>query len=185
MQELLHWLAAWKGVSVEKGAELQFEFSRFPGGGLALLVLLGLVLLLVFAAFVYRRDGKNLRPWQRVVLASLRCLALLAAATLLLEPNLVAVKRETRPGHTILLLDVSQSMNHLDAFRRESVQPLAQGWRDIGVQDPAAVSRFDLAKTLLGLRDGELVRKLAARNQVQLYGFAAGLEDLPVVAAPA
>jgi hypothetical protein len=185
MQELLRWLASWKGVSVEKGAELQFEFSRFPGGGLALLVLLGLVLLLVFAAFVYRRDGKNLRPWQRVVLASLRCLALLAAATLLLEPNLVAVKRETRPGHTILLLDVSQSMNHLDAFRREAVQPLAQGWRDIGVPDPAAVSRFELAKALLAVRDGELVRKLAAKNQVQLYGFGSGLEDLPVVAAPA
>lgn len=185
MQELLRWLASWKGISVESGAELQFELARFPGGGLALLVLLGLLLLLVFTAFIYRRDGKNLHTWQRVVLASLRCLALLAAAMLLLEPNLVAVKRETRPGHTILLLDVSQSMNHLDAFRREAVQPLAQGWRDIGVADPAAVPRFDLAKALLALRDGELVRKLAAKNQVQLYGFASGLEDLPVVAAPA
>src|SRR5512134_2243428 len=109
MQDFLRWLAAWKGITVEDGAEIQFEFSGFPSGGLGLLVLVGLLLLLLFVGFVYRRDGKNLSPAQRVVLASLRALAVLAAAALLLEPNLVAIKHETRPGHTILLADTSQS----------------------------------------------------------------------------
>lgn len=185
MQEFLRWLASLKGVAVEAGAELQFELSRFPSGGLGLLVLLALLLGLVFVVMVYRRDGRNLRPWQRVLLGSLRMLALLAAALLLLEPNLVAVKRETRPGHTLLLVDVSQSMGHVDAFRRDSVQGLAQGWRDIGVADPAGVPRMDLVRALLAHRDGDLVRRLGARNQVQLYGFGAGLEELPVVAVPA
>src|SRR5262245_25154470 len=122
MQELLRWLASWKGIAVEPGAELQFELSGFPGGGLGLLVLVGLLCLLLFSAFVYRRDGKTLATWQRVVLASLRAVALLAVALLLLEPNLVAVKHETRPGTVILLADTSQSMQQIDAFRRDEVQ---------------------------------------------------------------
>ncbi len=185
MQDFLRWLAGWKGVSLEEGAELQFELSRFPTGGMALLVILGVLLVLLLTAFIYRRDGHNLTGWQRLVLGSLRAIALLAAVLLLLEPNLVAVKKETRPGHTILLVDVSQSMNHVDAFRREGVQALAQGWRDAGVGDPATARRIDLARAALALRDGELVQKLGARNQVQVYGFATGLGDLPVVAPPA
>ena len=137
MQELLRWLCAWKGIPVGDGEEVQFEFSGFPSGGLGMLVLLALVLIVALVVFVYRRDGKTLTTGQRVVLGTLRALALLAGAALLLEPNLVAVKRETRPGHTILLVDTSQSMNQVDAFRRESVAKIGQGWRDIGVADPA------------------------------------------------
>ncbi|MGE3173344.1 MAG: hypothetical protein AB7O97_12020 [Planctomycetota bacterium] len=184
-QDLLRLLASWKGVAVEPGAELQFEFSSFPGGGLGLLVLLGLVLLLAFAGFVYRRDGKTLRPWQRLLLGALRAIALLAAALVLLEPNLVSVKRETRPGTTILLVDTSQSMKQRDAFRREAVQPLATGWRELGVDAPAGATRAELLRALLAHDDGALVRSLGSRNEVQLYGYAAGLEPLPLLAEPA
>ncbi|MEI6129972.1 MAG: hypothetical protein WCR59_07900, partial [Planctomycetota bacterium] len=149
MQELLRWLCELQGIAVGQSEQVQFEFSRFPSGGLGLLVLIALVLMIVLVVFVYRRDGKNLLRWQRVVLGTLRALALLAAAALLLEPNLVAVKHETRPGHTILLLDSSQSMNQFDSFRRESVQAIGESWRSLGVVDPAAVTRFALAKALL------------------------------------
>ena len=184
MQELLRWLCAWKGIQVGDGEEVQFEFSSFPSGGLGLLVLLGLLLVVVLVVFVYRRDGKTLTTGQRIVLGTLRALALLAGAALLLEPNLVAVKRETRPGHTLLLVDTSQSMNQLDAYRRESVMTIGQGWRDIGVADPASVTRFDLVKALLGAKNGELVTKLGAKNQAQLYGFSAGIEPLPLLPQP-
>jgi len=181
MQELLRWLASWQGIPVDPDAEMQFELSSFPSGGLGLLVLLGVLLALVYVSFVYRRDGRNLARWQRLVLASLRVVALLAAVALLLEPNLVAIKHQTRPGATILLVDTSQSMKQVDAWRREQVAAVAEGWRRIGVADPAAVTRFDLVRTLLARDDGALVRKLGARNQVQLYGYAAGLESLPTL----
>ena len=184
MDEFLRWLAAWRGIEVEDGAELQFEFANFPSGGLGLLVLLGCALAILLIAFVYRRDGHNLSTWQRAVLATLRVLAVLAAIALLLEPNLVSVKREVRPGHVILLVDGSQSMTHYDAWRRDTVAADADGWRRLGVADPAAVPRFDLVKALLAHGDGEVVRKLAAKNQAQLYEFASGLEPLPVIAPP-
>jgi hypothetical protein len=185
MDLILKWLAAWRGIELEPGAELQFEFSNFPTGGLGMLVLMACALAVILIGFLYRRDGKNLTPAQRIVLGTLRALAVLAAIVLLLEPNLVTVKRQTRPGHTILLVDTSQSMTHQDAWRREGVQAQAAGWRALGVSDPAAVPRLELVKALLEHRDGELVQKLAAKNQVQLYGFAGTLEQLPLLSPEA
>lgn len=184
MEQILRWLAAWRGIELEPGSELQFEFSNFPTGGLGMLVLMGCALAVIGIGFVYRRDGKNLSTGQRIVLGTLRALAVLAAIALLLEPNLVTVKRETRPGHTILLVDSSQSMTHLDPWRRENVQSMATGWREFGIADPAATPRLDLVKALLGHGDGELVQKLAAKNQAQLYSFAGSIEQLPLVPPP-
>jgi len=184
MDDFLRWLAEWRGIEVEPGSELQFELANFPTGGLGMLVLMGIALSVVFVGFCYRRDGKNLSGLQRFVLGSLRALAVLAVITLLLEPNLVTVKRETRPGHTLLLVDTSQSMTHVDAWRREEVQAAAVGWKEIGATDPAVETRLDLVKALLAHDKQSLVQKLAAKNRVQLYGFDGSVEELPVVAQP-
>lgn len=186
MEDILRWLAAWRGVEVEPGAELQFEFASFPAGGLGLLVLLGMATTIVAVGFLYRRDGKQLKAWQRLVLGTLRALAVLAVMLLLLEPNIVSVERDVREGHTILLVDTSQSMTHVDAWRRDEVQPAKAAWGEVGVDDPAAGSRLDLVKALLAHADQALVRKLAAKNQVKLYRFAGSISDLPIVpSAPA
>jgi len=184
MDDFLRWLAQWSGVEPEPGSELQFEFANFPTGGLGMLVLMGMALIVIVVGFLYRRDGKNLKGWQRVVLGSLRALAVLAVVLLLLEPNLVTVKRETRPGHTILLVDTSQSMSHIDAWRRDDVQAAAAGWREAGVDDPAAATRLDLLKALLAKDKQAIVQKLAAKNRVQIYGFAGSLGELPMVPPP-
>ncbi len=184
MDEFLRLLASWRGIEPEPGSELHFELANFPTGGLGLLVLLGCAAVLVTVGFLYRRDGKNLSRGQRFVLGTLRALAVLAVVLLLLEPNLVTVKRETRPGHTLLLVDNSQSMTHLDAWRREDVQPIADGWKALGIAEPSAAPRLELVKKLLEHGDGELVRKLAAKNNVQLYSFAGNLDQLPLLPPP-
>ena len=181
MQDLLHWLASLKGIAVEPGTELRFELSAFPQGGLALLLLVGLVAVVVGIVAIYRRDAASLSRRRRVVLASLRCLALIAALLIVLEPNLVAVKKEERPGHTILLLDVSQSMGHRDAFRRDTVATRREGWRAVGVEDPAAVSRLELAKAALAAQDQRLMTMLSVRNKVLAYAFSSGLDPMGTV----
>lgn len=180
MQDILRWLATWKGLEIEPGTELRIELTAWPQGGLALLLLLGLVLACAGIAWVYRRDG-NLTPGQRVTLAVLRCTAILIILVVVLEPNLVAVKKEERPGHSILLVDVSQSMTQIDAFRRPGVQPLAEAWRELGVDDPAARSRMELAVALLGHHDQQLLATLAERNDVQVYGIGPGAVPIPLV----
>jgi len=183
MQDFLRMLASWLGLDIDPTAELQVEFSSFPTGGMGLLVLVGAALALLFVVAVYKRDARTLRPFQRAVLAFLRIVAVGATILLLLEPNLVAVRRETRPGHTILLLDQSQSMTHRDAWRRDGVQGIAQAWKDLGVTDLPSATRMDLAKSLLQAGDGQLARVLGSANQLQAYGFAGSLDMLPTVAA--
>lgn len=184
MDDFLRWLAQWRGIEVEPGSELQFEFANFPTGGLGLLVLMGMAVAVILISFLYRRDGKNLKVWQRMLLGGLRTLAVLAVILLLLEPNLVSVKRDVREGHTLLLVDTSQSMTHIDAWRREEVQRTKAGWTEVGADDPATVTRLDLVKALLAKDKQALVQKLAAKNRVQLYGFDGTIAELPVVPPP-
>ncbi len=182
MQELLRWIASLQGISTED-VEMQFEFASFPGGGLGLIVLALLVAILVFVGFVYRRDGKKLTRGQRVTLAALRALAVLCAALVLLEPNLVAVQRDTRPGTTILLVDTSQSMQAVDPFRREEVQKAADSWRRLAPTgpQPGTATRLDLLKSLLAYDGGAVAKKLALRNDAKLYGYSSGIVPLPLL----
>ena len=87
MQELLKWLASLKGIEVEEGAKLRLELTSFPSGGLALLVLVGILLALYLIVHAYRRDG-HLSRGQRSTLATMRGLAVLLAVLVVLEPNL-------------------------------------------------------------------------------------------------
>lgn len=184
MQDLWLWLARAKGIEIESGAELRFEFASFPTGGLALLALLGALLAVGIVVRFYRRDRAALSVGQRTLLAVLRALTVIVVLLLVFEPNLVAVKREVRPGHAIVLLDTSQSMAHVDAYRREETRDLAAAWNKLGVADPAAVARLDLAKTLLRHEDHAVLRQLAVHNRVHLYGFNAGIEPMPLRPAP-
>ncbi len=179
MQELLKWLASLKGIEVEEGAKLRLELTSFPSGGLALLVLVGILLALYLIVHAYRRDG-HLSRGQRSTLATMRGLAVLLAVLVVLEPNLVAVKKDRREGHTIILLDLSQSMGHRDAFRHADVQELVQAWGKLDIKNAAGARRIDLAKAVLSHEDYKLIKELNEKNKVMLYGFGSGIEPLPL-----
>jgi len=180
MQDFLKWLASLKGIVIDDAAKLRFELSGFPTGGQALLVIAAIVAALVAVVAIYRRDAHRLSGRRRLVLAALRCAALLTAVAIALEPNIVAVKKEERPGHVLLLIDSSQSMTHRDAFRRAEVADLAAAWRRLGVADPATVRRIDLERALLEHEDQRLVRELSRRNRVLAYSFDTGIEPLAI-----
>lgn len=178
MQSLLRWLASWKGIDLEPQTDLRVELSSFPSGGQGLLVLLGIALAIFLVIHAYRRDGRQLSQGQRITLCSLRCLAILATFVLLLEPNLITVKREVRPGHMLILIDQSQSMAHRDSYRQPEVAEIAAAWRELQGRDPSEVTRIELAKVLLAKDDQQLLNSLAKNNRVLVYGFAAGLQPL-------
>lgn len=178
MDELLRWLAGAKGMHVTDDSELALEFAAFPSGGRGLLVLLGIAAVLGIVVFAYARDAHRLTRARRLVLTSLRVAAVVLTCLLLLDPQLVAVRREVRPGQTLVLVDGSQSMAQVDGFRHPEVQALATAWRELGVRDPGATSRVQLAQTLLGRDDGALLETLRAHNRVLVWSFAAGLEPI-------
>lgn len=176
MEDLLRWLAEWRGIEVEPGTRLHVELAGFPSGGLGLLVVLGAIGALALVWMTYRRDARRLGRGRRVVLTALRALAVAIAILLLLDPQIVAVRRDVQPGQTLVLVDTSQSMAQVDAFREPGVQQLAAAWREIGVADPSAVSRLDLARALLEHDDQRILARLREDNRVLVYGFSSGVE---------
>ncbi|MCC6669447.1 MAG: hypothetical protein IT458_00180 [Planctomycetes bacterium] len=185
MQELLRWLALRKGIPLEDGTELRLELAAIPGGGLALVLLVGLVGALWLIAAIYRRETREFSLSRRLVLIGLRAVAILVALAVFLEPSLIAVKRDVRKGHLIVLVDRSQSMASKDPFRRAESGPYAEGWREVGIAAPGAASRLDLARAALFGDGGRLLRELAQKNELRLYGFGGGIEPIAADADPA
>ena len=180
MDTFLRWLAGIGGDELPPGETLRFEFLSLPRGGVGLAALAGFAAVLFAIYLVYRRDARRLSFVKRFTLAALRVAALIFVAFMLLEPNLVKVRKTVRPGEVLLLLDTSQSMTHSDSYRRS--KSFADGWKAIGVSDPATPPRIDLAKALLK-RDG-LIEELAARNRLRAYVFGGGVRPMPTVAEP-
>lgn len=180
MDTFLRWLAGLGGDELPPGESLRFELLSLPKGGLGLAALAGFVAVLGAIYLVYRRDARKLSFGKRFTLAALRVAALIFVAFMLLEPNLVKVRKTVRPGEVLLLLDTSQSMTHSDSYRRSDA--FADGWKAIGVPDASAASRLDLAKKLLET-DG-LIDELAARNRLRGYVFGGGIRPMPTVAPP-
>ena len=128
MQEFLGWLLRAQGVTTDPGTELRFELASFPDGGRALLVWLAACVLVAAVVVIHRREGKgrsDLTPRRRRALTVLRATTLLFVGMLWFEPRVVAVRRDVRPGHVLLLVDASQSMTQLVAFR--GLQGIAGG----------------------------------------------------------
>lgn len=178
MDELLRWLASWRGVPVEPGTELHVDLAGFPSGGFGLLVILGVLGAVGLVWFAYVRDARRLSRGRRVLLTVLRAGAVVLATLLLLDPQIVAVRRDVQPGQTLVLIDTSQSMAQVDPFRDPEVQGLAEAWRNVGVPDPGASRRTDLVRSLLGRDRQRPIRTLRARNRVLVYGFSAGIEQI-------
>jgi hypothetical protein len=178
MQSLLRRIAELLGIDVAPDAELRFVFAGFPSGGLGLLVLLGIALAIAAVVAIYRRDAHGLSRPRRLTLAGLRMLAVGAVCLLLLDPQIVTIRRETRPGETLVLIDASQSMAQIDGYRHPSASTIVDRWRAAGIAEPGKQSRLQLARHLLTRNDDEFLRRLASRNRVSVHGFGAGLETL-------
>jgi hypothetical protein len=177
MEGILQWLAARIGVPVAPGTDLHVEFAGFPSGGLGLLTLVGAALALGVVWFAYVRDAHRLSARRRMVLTGLRGAAVALAILVLLDPQLVAVRRDSQPGQTLVLIDTSQSMAQVDGYRDEgTAADLGAAWRSLGGVDPAASTRLDLARALLENDGHRALRALRTKNRVQVFGFSSGLD---------
>ena len=66
--------------------------------------------------YLYRREGRSLGFPIRVMLSTLRMIALLGVVIMLLEPVVVFTKTEHVPSTILILRDHSESMDLKDAY---------------------------------------------------------------------
>lgn len=177
MEQILRWLAGIGSDPLPPGENLRFEFLAIPKGGLGFALLCGFLAVTAGIYLIYRRDARRLTFRRRGLLAALRFGALLAVVLVLLEPSLVKVRKVVRPGEVLLLVDTSQSMSHRDSYVRSP--EWAEGWKAVGIADPSALPRIDLARRLLA-EDG-LLAELARKNRVRAYVFGGGIRPAPEI----
>ncbi len=170
------------------GSRWSIEFQSLPQGGAAALTIAAAVVAVAGVWWLYRREGRSLGLFQRLVLSGLRLAVVLAVTFMLLEMVLVISKRELIPSRLLVLMDTSQSMALADPYPDDSIARetaerigLTTATGEADVASLRKLSRFELAQKVVG----ELSPKLDEGRLVTVYGFAGKLEPPDVGAAPA
>jgi len=146
---------------VEESRRTALEFAALPTGWGRLLALAALVAIWLLVFWLYRREARRgAGPRLRVALAVLRCVVLTLVALVLLRPVLATYVEHTTAAQLFVLADASASMDVADAAA------------------PAPTRRARV-QTLLAEDDGAWLRRLAERNAVRLYDFAADAVERP------
>ena len=157
--------------ATEIGAQQQivYQFERFvslTGWWTWAAVVVGLAIVLVGIARLYRRDTLEVPRATGAAMVFLRLAAAIALIFFFLNFERRAQQRVTRPSETVVLVDTSQSMS-LPA-----------------TTEPTGQSRIEAVASLL--KETPLLDSLASEHRVVVYGFDATSEirELATFAAP-
>ncbi len=144
---------------------------RFPL--LAAIVLAPLLLLIA----LYRYELRLVRPATAFGLLSLRLLALLVVLCLVcLQPVHAHERRTELPGRVIVVVDRSASMALADPQRDpDEKRRLAAA---LGVADVDTLTRAETARRVLSSDGLGLLASLAAKHQVELWGFGRDIREM-------
>jgi Mg-chelatase subunit ChlD len=135
------------------------------------MMIAALVVLVVVAVGVYRRDTRGLgRGWQ-VLLTALRLAVIAGLLVIAVNPQERIRQMAFRPSRVAILADTSLSMRFPEKVAAASAAPGAQR------------SRADAVRALLA--DTPLLSELQKQHNVRIYTFDAGLASPPEVILPA
>ena len=116
MRRLIEILLGVDPAPWAEGGGWRLEWLAWPRGDWTLAILFAIAAATWGVMWLYRREGRNLVLPVRVMLTTLRMLALLGLVVMLLEPVIVFTKQEYVPSNLLVLVDRSQSMDLRDAW---------------------------------------------------------------------
>ncbi|HEV3342821.1 MAG TPA: hypothetical protein VG125_20785 [Pirellulales bacterium] len=161
------------------GSRWRIEFQSLPQGGAAALAIAAAVVTVGGIWWLYRREGRSLALFPRLLLSGLRLGIVLAVTFMLLEMVVVISKRELIPSRLLVLTDTSQSMALADPYPDDSIARetaerigLTTAAGEADVASLRKLSRSELAGKVVD----ELSPKLGEGRVVSVYGFAGKLE---------
>ncbi len=150
--------------------DLSIDFlTRTP-----VLAVVGLLVLIGLTALLYYRTNPLIEVWKRVLLASLRALAILALIAALLEPVLSYDREWQRPKRVSVLIDRSSSMDREEAgkSRQARLDSLLSSQQFDELQKNSAVSLFFFAENVTPSRDEVLREKTALGDAISSLATA-------------
>src|SRR5687767_10654765 len=176
MRRLIEILLGVDPAPWTEGGGCRLEWLAWPRGDWTLAFLFFVAAATWGVMWLYRREGRNLALPVRVMLTTLRMLALLGLCVMLMEPVIVFTKQEFVPSNVLVLLDRSESMDLRDAYVEAArAERVAAGLKlEGGADELRRQSRGWLADRAM---ENGLTESLRAGGdrQVKVLPFAAGL----------
>ena len=130
-------------------------------------------LVAAFVATCYLLEPKAERPRLRPLLALLRALVIALAVGVLFRPVQQNELQEEKNGLVVLALDTSRSMGFLDREKDEAQRDATAQALSISTEALRDLNRLERVKLALRLEGGKVLRGLAEKNRVRIYGFDA------------
>jgi hypothetical protein len=167
------------------GGDWHVQFNSLPQGTWAPLCALIAAAAVAGVWFLYHKEGRQVRLAVRIALASLRLLALLIVAFMLVELVVVLTKKEYVRSHLLILMDTSESMSLQDPYTDQRLA--SETAKSLGLMGEDGEPDFDELRKedRLQLAKRGLARvydELAQGRELALYGFANGLKPMEGVA---
>lgn len=113
-------------VAAETVTGTRFELGRAQTLGELLIACAVCLVLLVFVAYMYTRDARELNPALGVFLAVLRGIAFVGLLVLYLDPSWRTEREVSRPSRALLLVDASMSMGREDVSSPKTSVPVSR-----------------------------------------------------------
>lgn len=153
-------------------------FRSAPPTWVIFLVILPAVV--AFCALFYRLGREGVPGLVRHGLTLVRIAVLVFVAMLLMDPAIQTTVVERKPTLTVVLLDVSSSMDHHDDYATNpTLADALRGTAQLPAGTPLETfSRLDLVKKILHEGDVPFLDKLGEDNRLRLYTFGERLQGI-------
>ncbi len=144
----------------------------------------------IYAAVIYRKEGRPVGPGMRVFLTFLRVCVLVMLVLLLCEPILAVEERELTKPYVIFMVDTSQSMNLKDRFPEDDEVKRARNSLpkafthngtprdDLEREQLQELSRIDFVNAIIAGKDTDPRKSdLAKRYHLRFYEFGKDIQQ--------
>ncbi len=174
MAELLIKLLGKDSDALPEGAETSLVLTNAPTSWQVFLLLAVIAGMLFAVVYLYRKEQGNVPSRWRLILATVRSLAVLCLLLIFLGPALGVNIRQTLEPYVIVLADDSHSMAMIDRYRDaralKSVSAFTgRGEVDLKSKPP---TRIELVNELFQRDEGAFVKSMAKKGKVQVMSFA-------------
>ena len=175
------WLRTLLGLDDSEslsGEHTRWELAGLPEGFLLLVATVVVVSIVTLIVVLYRRE-RGLSLTRRWTLTTLRVGSLVLVLIVLVNPRAVTEIHRKRSARTLVLVDVSSSMNQSDKVG---------GRRDVALREPIDFSPPEnptrAALTVAAVEKTNLVEELEKTNHVLIYAAGENARRLTSLTAP-
>lgn len=157
MTSFLERILSLKPGSLAGADKLFLRFAAQYDNWVVLGLFVALVALATLTVVSYLREGDNPRR-AKLTLAGIRMLVILVIFTLLWQPCLTVIRKQTLYSTVVVLVDDSRSMKLQDRYAGEQARSALAKKLGLSGDDLKNLSRTDIVKRLLGGQDGPLAQ---------------------------